>query len=686
MLCPVVMFAMQAKPKVLPTYPEEQQVPGRSEAIAHEVDSPTATSGQAGSLMEATLLPGTAQAALHAPEDLAGSAFTVPAPEPPAPADGDRVPIPTAGAGAEGSRSPAAAVKPIILMLDVVLDAPVIVMPLNSSSEDQLEVDLGTLEVRNRMMWEWRPYSSSGMGEGSSRSEGGGKPQQQQQRLLLDDLHVKLSKVSGCVIAGQQRGRNVIREMGGGIFVNVLRPVLTEPLPAPPVTTAVNMPRLRLSMLDTEYKLILDVLAANFLEPVNLPPDLAALQQHLLDLVAVTAAAASKPAAAESPGVAAGAGTTAQETAEAYPPAAAGAAGVAGAEQDEKLRVAQAASVREFTTSNGALLRKLGDLCIVKATVNIGHAKLMLWNEQPGTPPLPLGSVELGNMWLVVNNTQKANMLLSLCLPQVCVRDLRPGVPKEASLVLSTAEIGSSAAGGALAGTGAVAMPGTTPAAAAPAAAAGAAFGSGVSDQGHLGDKQAAQQAAAAAGGLSQQPLLPSLLTLQYRLVKSISPTELISGLEVRLQRPTLVVDIGFILKVLQFVVPTMGETGPSPRPYETREVHLGAKPYLAPDHLWLSPEYRIIADAPGVEEFVYDGRGHALVLPAALPAMEHVPLIVVGRGKVLRLRNVRVGNRGALAACLSLGPGARLVAEEGDGVKMLDNEDEMLLGKRFQR
>jgi vacuolar protein sorting-associated protein 13A/C len=586
----------------------------------------------------------------------------------------------------------------MILILDVVLDAPVIVMPLNSSSVDQLEVDLGTLEVRNRMMWEWRQgsSSSSGLSEGSSRSDGEGRPQQQQ-RLLLDDLHVKLSKVSGCVIAGQKRGRNVIREMGGGIFVNVLRPVLADPLPAPPLTTAVNMPRLRLSMLDTEYKLILDVLAANFLEPVNLPPELAALQEHLLDLEAATTAAAAAapelPVQASQP-AAAGAweGSTAGEApAGSSSAAAAPASGPAGGEQDEGTRAAQAASVQDFKTSNAALLQKLGDLCAVKTTINIGHAKLMLWNEQEGGPPLPLGSIEVGNMWLVISNTQKANMLLSLCLPEVCARDLRPGVPKEASLVLSTAEIGSGAAGGALAGTGAVAMPGSTPAvggiaAAAAAANAGSSAGFGAGEQSQLDDKQAAQHAAAAAAVESGLQLLPSLLTLQYRLVKSISQAELVSGLEVRLQRPTLVVDIGFILKVLQFVVPTMGETGPRPRPYETREVHLGAKPYLAPDHLWLSPEYRIIADAPGVEEFVYDGRGHALVLPAALPAMEHVPLIVVGRGKVLRLRNVRVGNRGALAACLSLGAGARLIAEEADGVRMLDNEDEMLLGKKFQR
>jgi hypothetical protein len=46
----------------------------------------------------------------------------------------------------------------------------------------------------------------------------------------------------------------------------------------------------------------------------------------------------------------------------------------------------------------------------------------------------------------------------------------------------------------------------------------------------------------------------------------------------------------------------------------------------------------------------------------------------------------VQVSNRGALAACLSLGPGARLVAEEADGVTMLEDEAGLRLGKRLNK
>lgn len=62
------------------------------------------------------------------------------------------------------------------------------------------------------------------------------------------------------------------------------------------------------------------------------------------------------------------------------------------------------------------------------------------------------------------------------------------------------------------------------------------------------------------------------------------------------------------------------------------------------------------------------------------------MPLIVVGRGKTLQLRNVRVSNQASLAACLSLGPGARLLAEPSDGVTVLADDSQLRLGKQLNR
>jgi hypothetical protein len=460
---------------------------------------------------------------------------------------------------------------------------------------------------------------------------------------------ITLQKVSGCVVADGVRGRNVIREMGGGVSVCVRRPLLADPLPLPPITTAVTVPKLRASLLDTEYALILAILAGNFAEPVHLLPEIAWLQSSLLG--SVPAAAAGQPGSAapsgDNGGKAAGPSTA---------PAVAAASVM---DDDTETADMKRQIVSDFSCTSASLLGLLCDVITTKVTVSINQAQLMLWNAQPqGLLPAAVGSIELKNLWVAVSMTQLGNMLLWLSLPSVCARDLRPGVPKEASLVLSTAEIGASTdLGGPLSGTGAVALPTSCP-----------------PNRDSCSGKQQG----------SSSPL-PSLLTLQYRAVNSIG-LEPAAALQVRLQRPTLVLDVGFIMKVLHFVAPQAGLQGPVPRPYTTHEVHLGPEPYLAPDHLWLSPEYRIIADAPGLKDAVFDGQGHALVLPAAVPSIEHVPLIVVGRGVTLRLRNVKIINRGGLAGVLSLAPGARLIAEEEDGVSLHGPEEALRLRNKSGR
>lgn len=61
--------------------------------------------------------------------------------------------------------------KPLVLLLDVALDAPVLVLPLVSRSDDHLEVDLGTLQLSNRVVWEMRT--------------------EDKQKLLVDEMEVR---------------------------------------------------------------------------------------------------------------------------------------------------------------------------------------------------------------------------------------------------------------------------------------------------------------------------------------------------------------------------------------------------------------------------------------------------------------------------------------------------------------
>ncbi len=78
----------------------------------------------------------------------------------------------------------------------------------------------------------------------------------------------------------------------------------------------------------------------------------------------------------------------------------------------------------------------------------------------------------------------------------------------------------------------------------------------------------------------------------------------------------------------------------------------------MADRDLWLSPEARLLADSPGVEDFVYDGQGKRLVLPQDISVDEPLPLILIGPGKTLQLKNLKLVYAASLPACLQLGPG----------------------------
>ena len=97
---------------------------------------------------------------------------------------------------------------------------------------------------------------------------------------------------------------------------------------------------------------------------------------------------------------------------------------------------------------------------------------------------------------------------------------------------------------------------------------------------------------------------------------------------------------------------------------YKARlEQDLCAGPFTAKEDMWLSPDTRLLADAPGApEDIVFDGQGHSLVLPKGLTVQDPVPVILVGPGRTLILKNVTVENSASLPACLQLAAGVHAV------------------------
>ncbi len=54
----------------------------------------------------------------------------------------------------------------------------------------------------------------------------------------------------------------------------------------------------------------------------------------------------------------------------------------------------------------------------------------------------------------------------------------------------------------------------------------------------------------------------------------------------------------------------------------------------------------------------MYDGQGKRLVLPQDISVDEPLPLILIGPGKTLQLKNLKLVYAASLPACLQLGPG----------------------------
>jgi vacuolar protein sorting-associated protein 13A/C len=159
-----------------------------------------------------------------------------------------------------------------------------------------------------------------------------------------------------------------------------------------------------------------------------------------------------------------------------------------------------------------------------------------------------LTSISLCNLWLTYHASSLGNMMVSIHLPTVSIMDLRPGLPLEQALVLSTTASSQSA----------------------PAAAAAATAGAWEHE-----------------GSSSSSSLPPSLIVMEYRSFSALGAGSTVSwapmqALRVRLQRPTLVLEFPFLIAVLNFVSPQPVLQGALPVQFQSRELSLGSEIHYA--------------------------------------------------------------------------------------------------------
>lgn len=139
----------------------------------------------------------------------------------------------------------------------------------------------------------------------------------------------------------------------------------------------------------------------------------------------------------------------------------------------------------------------------------------------------------------------------------------------------------------------------------------------------------------------------PTMFLMDYRYRMSSQ------SYVVRIQQPKILVVPDFLLALVEFFVPALGAiTGreetldPKNDPITKSENIILSEPVYKQheDVVCLSPNRQLVADALGVDEYIYDGCGKLICLSASLDSSDRCePVIIVGRGKKLQFVNVKI-------------------------------------------
>ncbi|XP_021892868.1 uncharacterized protein LOC110810874 isoform X2 [Carica papaya] len=143
------------------------------------------------------------------------------------------------------------------------------------------------------------------------------------------------------------------------------------------------------------------------------------------------------------------------------------------------------------------------------------------------------------------------------------------------------------------------------------------------------------------------------------------------------IQRPQLLVALDFLLAIIEFFVPTVGNMLSTEE--DNKYLHVDAilmdkSTYRQPAaEFSLSPCSPLIVEDERFDHFIYDGEGRILYLKDrhgfCLSSPSSEAMIYVGNGKSLQFKNVVIKSGQYLDSCISLGTNSRYSASWDDGV-----------------
>ncbi|CAI5463253.1 unnamed protein product, partial [Closterium sp. Yama58-4] len=151
-----------------------------------------------------------------------------------------------------------------------------------------------------------------------------------------------------------------------------------------------------------------------------------------------------------------------------------------------------------------------------------------------------------------------------------------------------------------------------------------------------------------------------------------------VQSMSLRIQRPRLLLAPPFISHLLSFFTRSEDVEAVSASVPQWRDAFHLRTPYTlqqAPGVLEIYSQRPLVADAPEVSAFTFDGNGGSIELVCAERSeatAAEAPLIIVGPGKHLRFKNVHIYGAEWFASVIKLGAGSSYSVDEADGVRLL--------------
>ncbi|XP_078179744.1 uncharacterized protein LOC144573852 isoform X2 [Carex rostrata] len=252
----------------------------------------------------------------------------------------------------------------------------------------------------------------------------------------------------------------------------------------------------------------------------------------------------------------------------------------------------------------------------------------------------PLAQIALEGLWVSYRTTSLLEMDLFVSIPKFSILDIRPDTKPEMQLM----------------------------------------FGADSSDTSHsnVQPQEVSLDTRLSSNAPGSEACNLTMLIMDYRWRTSFQ------SFVIRIQQPRVLVVLDFLLAVVEYFVPSLGmitgreeATDPKNDPLtNSDDIIMHETVYHQRENIvHLSPARQLIVDGVDVEEFVYDGCGGVLSLSDEFERKGQWcsggTVIMIGSGKRLRFKNVKIENGALLRKCTYLNNGSSFLVAEEDGVEI---------------